>query len=237
MTKQGQRLSLTALIGEVQKLEHERVEGNELDPRLALLKRWQSERLRRSYSDLTAQPRYRPMMQFFLQDIYAARDFSQRNKDMERMYELLRHVLPENAIRPMVLTVKLHLLTEALDQRLLGALTGELEMSDSLTTPLYAEGYRRCNNYAERAQQIELIYEVGRAADDAVRVPFSGPVLNMAKLPLEKAGWGELLGMAERGHKAFKQMRGAKELLGLIREREFQILDRIYANDPNPFGF
>jgi hypothetical protein len=237
LMKQGQRPSLTALIGEVQKLERERVEGKELDPKLALLKQWQSDRLARSYSDLTVQPRYRPAMRFFLEDIYAARDFSQRNRDMERLYELFRRVLPENTVRPMVLTVQLQLMTEALDEKLLDVLTGPLGMQDSLTLDLYAEAYRRCDNRAERVRQIELICEVGRSVDEAVRVPFSGPLLSMSRLPLEMAGWGDLVGLADRGYKAFKQMRGAQELLDLIRKRELLFLNRIYAGDPNPFRF
>jgi hypothetical protein len=57
-------------------VRHQSVARTGLDPQLALLRAWQSQRLRRTYADLLDDPRYRPACLFFLNDIYAARDFS-----------------------------------------------------------------------------------------------------------------------------------------------------------------
>ncbi len=227
--------SISGILAEVGKLQHERVEAAALDPQLALLRRWQSKRLATTYSDLSRSARYRQAMQFFLQDIYSERDYSQRNKDMERMYETLRHLMPEAVIRPLVLTVQLHYLTEQLDRELLDMLVNRLNMQGLISVPLYAEAYRLCDNYALRVKQIDLICEIGELVDESVRMPGSGMALRLGRIPLERAGWGELAAMMERGYHAFKHMRGAGELLNTIRTREMQILDRIYAGDSNPF--
>ncbi len=235
-SKSNHPAKITSILGEIEKLKHERVESKLLDPRLALLRQWQSERLARTYTDLMRNPRFRPAMRFFLQDIYAARDFSQRNHDIERMYEMLRRVAPEQMIRPLILTVELHYLTERLDEQLLEVLVQQLGMNGSLTVSLYAEAYRICNNYAVRVQQIDLIHEIGQLLNAIVRMPLTGPIFNLTKVTLGHAGWADLMAFTDRGYKAFKQLRGANEFLDTIRARELGILDRIYARDPDPFG-
>ena len=61
---------------------------------LRLLREWQSERLAHTHADLLADRRFGPACRFFLSDVYAARDFSQRDHDIERMYNSMRLVLP-----------------------------------------------------------------------------------------------------------------------------------------------
>jgi hypothetical protein len=149
----------------------------------------------------------------------------------------LQRIAPDPMIRPLVLSVELHYLTEQLDERLLDVLVNQLGLADSISVPLYAEGYRLCNNYNRRVQQIELIHELGSLIDDIVRLPLSGAMLRLAKAPLERGGWHELMGFMDRGYDGFKQMHGGRQLLQTVREREKRILDRIYAREADPFEF
>src|SRR5512143_3881757 len=111
------------IINNIGKISHrEEITQSDLDPHLALLRVWQGERLSRTYADLLEQPRYRPACLFFLDDIYAARDFSQRDRDLETMYEFMRRFVPEAISRPAALTINLHRMTEALDRKLLDVL-------------------------------------------------------------------------------------------------------------------
>lgn len=219
----------------VERTRHERVQGEPLDPRVMLLRAWQMQRLKRTYRDLLNHPRYQPACQFFINDIYAARDFSQRNYELRRMHHTLRRWVPAMMIRPLTLAIELHDVAEELDEQLLDMLINQLAMTEMLTVQMYAEAYRRCNNYAVRVRQIELIVETGNRVERLVNLPFSATVLKLAYGPATSAGWGELLSFLARGYTAFKHMHGAKVFLNTIREREFQILDRIYANDPEPF--
>jgi hypothetical protein len=204
---------------------------------MALLRRWQSSRLARTYADLLAHPRYAPACRFFLDDIYAPKDFSQRDEDMRQMYAFTRRFVPAHILRPLTITVELHALTEKLDSRLLEVLTTELGVTDNLTGEQYAEAYRRCDNYQERVQQIDWIFEIGQELNEVVKNPLTGVSLKLARGPARQAGWEELAGFLDRGYQAFKHMRGARGFLATVRKREMRLLDAIYASEPDPFGF
>jgi hypothetical protein len=227
---------LGKILREVHVLQREMVTSGGLDPALGGLRQWQSNRLAFTYRDLAANPRYRAVIDFFLEDIYAARDFAQRNHDMERMHDLMKRVAPEPMIRPLILTVELHRLTERLDGQLLQILRDELGMQGTLTSAMYTEAYRRCQNYDERVRQIELICEIGEQVDKAVRIPFSGSVLKISLGALQRSGWGDLGGLMERGYRVFKPLRDGPALLRVIHDREIKILNLIYAGHPDPFG-
>ncbi len=226
------------LISNIGKVSHrEEIERSGLDPHLALLRVWQAERLARTYVDLLEQPRYRPACLFFLEDIYAARDFSQRDHDLETMYEFMRRFVPDAISRPAALTIKLHRMTEVLDRKLLDVLVGQLGVTDSITVEQYAEAYRRCDNYRERVEQIDAILEICEHIDGIVRNPLSGPALRVAGGPLRGAGYGEVITFLERGYNSFKRMHGSRHFRKTLQEREMGILDRFYAHDPDPFRF
>lgn len=215
---------------------HQPVEGEGLSPEIALLRKWQTGRLSRTYQDFLTSQRFRPAALFFLSDLYAPADFSQRNADLERFYDGLRKALPERALVVLADGIKLHELTEQLDAALARALVEELGVTDTITEAQYAEGYRICNNYDERLQQIRMIDTVGRGVDHMIRLPFVGIALRLAHTPAHLAGWHELQGFLERGFSAFKHMKGADEFLGTVQSRETRILDRIFAGDPQPFA-
>jgi hypothetical protein len=226
------------IISNIGKVSHrEAIEQSGLDPHLALLRVWQGERLARTYADLLDQPRYRSACLFFLEDIYAARDFSQRDHDLETMYEFMRRFVPDAVSRPAALTIKLHRMTEVLDHKLLDVLVKQLSITDSITVEQYAEAYRRCNNYRERVDQIDAIIEICEHIDGIVRNPLTGPALGLAKRPLRGAGYGEVVAFLERGYDSFKRMHGSRHFRKTLYERELGILDRFYAHDPEPFRF
>jgi hypothetical protein len=215
---------------------HQRVESQELSPELTLLRTWQTNRLSRTYDDFLRIHRFRPAAIFFLSDIYAPVDFTQRNVDLERFYDGLRKALPERALIVLADGIKLHEMTDRLDKALADALVNELGVTETITEAQYAEGYRICDNYEERLLQIRMIDTIGRGVDHMVRLPFVGLALKLAHAPAHLAGWQDLQGFLERGFNAFKHMKGADEFLGTVQHRETQILDRIFADEPEPFA-
>lgn len=208
----------------------------ELSPQMRLLRQWQSQRLATTYADLLQNPRYEAAGQFFLKDLYSARDFRQRDEDIQHVYHVMRSVLPPEIARSLEGVVELNDLTRRLDEALLKALVDELGVTDSITPEQYAEAYRICQNYPERVRQIELIMEIGRRLEKLVRRPLVATTLRLARGPAHLVGYGELQEFLERGFVAFKQMRGAEEFLLTIGRREREILDRIYAHHPEPFA-
>ncbi len=80
-------------------LQQQPVAALALDPQLAMLRLWQSQRLAQTYADLLAGPRSGPALRFFLSDLYAPRDFSQRDHDVERIHAFLSRVMPPQTIQ------------------------------------------------------------------------------------------------------------------------------------------
>ncbi|MFQ5577298.1 MAG: hypothetical protein ACE5G8_09965 [Anaerolineae bacterium] len=215
---------------------HQTAPGAGLTPHMALLRTWQSERLARTHADLLASPRYGPACRFFLSDLYAPRDFSQRDHDIERIYDFMRRFLPPRLLRPLALAVELNALTLQLDDALLNALVNRLGMSGAINSPMVAEAYRLCDNYQERARQIDLIVAIGQDLGRLVRLPLISISLKLARAPAHRGGWFELQDFLERGLAAFKEMRGTKQFLRLVETREKKILDQIFAGNPDPFA-
>lgn len=215
--------------------QHIDVEATGLDPQLAMLRRWQSARLARTHSDLLADDRYASACRFFLSDIYAPKDFSQRDHDVERMFRFTSKFLPDRTLRSLALVVELNELTNELDEQLLRVLVDDLGVTDSITVAQYATAYRICDNYAERERQIDLIVDIGYSIDRFVHTPLIGTMLRLARGPAHRAGWHELQDFLERGYAAFEDMGDADYFMQAIETREKQILDQIFAGDPHPF--
>ena len=206
-----------------------------LNVHLDLLRTWQADRLERTYADLLESPRYAPACRFFLDDVYAAKDFRQRDHEIKHLYAIMSRILPDFLLKLVKKVVELNDLTNSLDEELLAALRHDLGVTDHITPELYAEGYRVCNNYAERAYQIELIDEVGHMVDLTTKIPLVATTLKLARGPVSRAGWHELHDWIERGFTAFQHIHGAQYFLETIKQREMHILGRIFAGDPQPF--
>ena len=210
--------------------------GGQLAPQMTLLRAWQAERLKHTYRDLLENPRYQKACIFFLEDIYAARDFSRRDHDMEQLYKLASRFIPDTMLTLFRALFEINTLTNSLDQRLLDTLTSQLGLTDSLTAEMYAEAYRLCDNYAERTYQIELLAALIHDVGVGVREPLVAVALQVAHAPAKMGGWNEVYDFAQRGYRAFKKMRHPGVFSHTIQQREQRILDRIYAGDPNPFA-
>jgi hypothetical protein len=111
----------TRLLHELQQsdeLRHQVAVGTELDPHLTLLRAWQSERLAQTYADLLADRQFRSAYLFFLSDIYAPRDFSQRDYDFQRIHNFLSPVVPPQMLQVLTDAIELNSLTNDLDNQL-----------------------------------------------------------------------------------------------------------------------
>lgn len=211
------------------------VDSAGLDPQMALLRQWQSERLANTYADLLADEQYRSACLFFLSDIYAPRDFSQRNHDAEHLYSVLSRFLPAAMLELLADTIRINQLTSQLDQQLLEVLVIELEVTDTITPQLYAQAYRLCNNYPQRRRQIELLTEVLWEAAKGARNRIFAISLRLLRGTAQHAGWFELYDFLERGYQACKPMRDVDTFVKTIEQREITVLDQIFAEAAEPF--
>lgn len=200
-------------------------------PHLQALKRWQAERLARTYEDLHRVPRYRQATTFFLEDLYGPKDFSGRDEAMLRIYPAMVRILPRSAVESAALAIEVDALSEDLDRRMAAALPDE-----PIDAAIYARAYRETSVPAERERQIALIDAVGRRLDALVVKPMVYATLKLMRQPARLAGLSDLQSFLERGFEAFRAMKGADDFLETIAARETAILKRLFSGHPSPFS-
>ena len=200
----------------------------QLTTRWRAVKRYQSERLGRTYADLLKTPRYRAAAQFFLEDLYGEKDFEQRDREALRVVPKLARMLPDRAVETMALAVELDELSEVLDSRV--GSNVELPLDDSG----YARAYCRAGTRAEREHQIEMVDRIGRALDRLARLPLLSGMLHVMRAPAEAAGLEHLHQFLTRGFDSFRAMRGAGEFLEIVRNRETSLMSEMFAAGENP---
>jgi hypothetical protein len=219
---------------------HEIVEGKQLSPLISYLSAWQSLRLSRTHADMLRDARFSAGCRFFLEDIYAPKDFSQRDYDGHRIYNFMNRFLPEATLAPLAMALEVNSLTQQLDLALAETMRNRLGVEDRFDRAQYEEAYRLCDNYAVRAQQIELIVTVGKQLERVRRVPFIHATLRLARGPAHRLGWFEMQDFLERGYLSWKSIVEPDTFLANIGQRETAILNRIYgvpggAAESNPF--
>jgi hypothetical protein len=195
----------------------------ELNERWLAVKHWQAQRLARTYPDLLASPRYRPASQFFLEELYGAKDFEARDGEALRVVPKLARMLPERAVETMALAVELDETSESLDARLAQAIGLPVDVAG------YARAYRETGTPAERQLQIETVDRIGRTLEKLARIPLLAGMLHMMRTPAEAAGFGHLHRFLQSGFDAFKAMGAAGEFLATIRSRETALMQALFA--------
>ena len=202
--------------------------------RLRALQAWQSQRLLGTHADLAADARYAPGVAFFVEDLYAAKDFSGRDANIERAMPYMIRGLPRAVLDTATEAAGLYVLSRHLDREMVHALF-EVQGVTDVHADSYAEAYRICDAYDERAEQIGIISTLAGRLDRYVRSPIVLGILRMARGPARMAGLSELQDFLERGASAFHHMGGSQHFVETISDREQRILDRIFARHPDPF--
>ena len=220
---------LADALGRVIALRTELATDAQHKKRWMALKQWQIQRLRTTYADLLAAPRYQEAAEFFLEELYGAKDVDQRDTEAQKVAPKLASLLPARAIDALLLAVQLEEMAERFD----------IEMSRDIELPItaknYAEAYRATGTEAERVRQIELADRIGKALEKLAKVPMLSTMLHMMKAPAAMWGLSHLHRFLQRGFDAFVGMRGAREFLEKTNRRELAINERLFASDPEPF--
>lgn len=201
-------------------------------PRLARFKSWQSERLGRSFSALRGHPRFGKAAEFFLSDLYGAGDVSWRDRDVSRILPVMTRWLPDSVLLTLAEALELDRLSREFDIEMVRVLGSRVLDADS-----YGSAYREVGDAVNRRRQIALIRIVGEELERIVRKPFVLGVLKLARGPARGAGLASLQAFLERGFAAFRHMGPAKEFLDIIVRGETEVMQRLFKEHPDPFGF
>ena len=191
------------------------------------VKEWQAARLAATHADLLETPRFEDAARFFLDDLYGAKDFSQRDAEFARVIPVLTRTLPDAALATLADAVELDAMSERLDEAV--ALKLRRDDADSIGEARYAVAYRATAQRAEREHQLDLVLAIGRSLDRLVRHPMIGTLLAAMGGPARMAGLSAMHEFLTNGFRAFRGIGGASELLGRIDRRERIILDRLYS--------
>jgi len=196
------------------------------------VKDWQAKRLAATHADLLGEPRYDSAARFFLDQIYGAKDFSQRDAELARAIPTLTRFLPQSALETIADAVELDALSERLDLAVATAVAADpAARGRPLDAVLYGAAYRKAGARSDRERQIELVDHIGAALDRLVRHPMLGRLLSAMEGPARMVGMSAMHEFLDGGFKAFRAMRGAGDFLRRVRERETDLMQRLYAGD------
>jgi hypothetical protein len=214
---------------------HERAEPAGTAEMLKALRRWRAARMQATYADLYQSSRYRPAVDFLINDLFGTDKLGIRASQLQKAESAMVKVMPDTLLAMTVKAVHLTALTVELDVTLAEQLKKQRPGTAELTGEVVAEALRLCGDLYRYRQQIALVESVGSEIDTAVHKPFVAMALRMCRKPAHLMGLSDLQDFLERGFAAFKNMRGAGEFLSTFKARETAILDNVFSGRENPF--
>lgn len=212
-----------------EKLQH-KTQALGLTEALRELQSWQTKRLLITYDDMWQSRRFRPAMQFFIEELYGPKDFSQRDQDIARVVPKMAKLLPEQALKSLEAALRLNSLSHEMDL----LLTENLQ-KQSINSQTYADAYRLCDNQQQREEQITLLAGLGSDLADVVKIKGISALLMISRKPAKLAGVESLHNFLSDGYKAFKKLGDVDAFISPIIARESALMEGIFADiSPNP---
>ncbi len=190
------------------------------------LKQWQAQRLARTHADLLADPGTRAAAQFFLAELYGAKDFSKRDAELMRLLPTMNRLLPERALATIADAVELDALSERFDESMSRVL--RIDSPAAIGEAAYARAFRQVSGREQREHQLDLVLRIGRSLEGLVKHPMIGRLLATMGAPARLAGLAEMHDFLVRGFAAFKGMPSTSAFLSRIDRRERSIMHRIF---------
>lgn len=229
--KPDPQLLAQTTLGHLQAVEQER-QVRRAQPALQLrvdaVKSYQRQRFMASYADLLENPRYQAAVGFFLDELYGPQDYSQRDAQFARVVPALVRLFPHDVLQTVCTLGELHALSERLDTRMAEQLPA-LEAGARLTPADYAKAWRATGSPALREQQIALTLSLGCALDRYTAKSLMRHALRMMRRPAAAAGLSQLQHFLETGFDTFKAMRGSREFMAIIGERERRFAAELFG--------
>jgi hypothetical protein len=202
-------------------------------PGLALalhtVKHVQAQRFSGTYQDLLHSASYAACANFFLEELYSAKDFTERDAQFARIAGALEHTFPQQVVATAVALAELHNLTEELDLAM--ALNWQLQPGFS-QTQAYVQAWRAVGRRDDRLRQLNTVLEIGQELGRLTRKPGLHFMLKMMRKPAQLAGLGALQNFLESGFDHFAELARNKgtvsSFLDTVKARESALLDRLF---------
>ena len=209
------------------------------------IKAFQAKRFTGTYFDLLHTPQYQPATQFFLEELYSEKDYSQRDTQFSRIAGTLERMFPKQVVQTAVSLAQLHSLTEDLDLAMAQHWLHSPENASNNTTKTaddtdrYIAAWHEVGRRADRNAQLSGSLAVGQELVTLTRTPGLRMALKMMRKPASLAGMAALQHFLESGFDTFAAMgpkkpskagqpEGPAFFLETVRKREAALIDQLF---------
>ena len=201
-----------------------------LMPSIRAVQAWQCKRLLDSHKDMYQQKRFKPAVEFFINELYGPNDFSQRDQDIARIVPKMSKFLPEKALQSLASALYLNTLSFELDFDLAKQL-----LNTEINRDTYAKAYINSDNIANRQKQIDYIRTLGNDLAEVVKMKGISSLLFISRKPAKMAGVLALHEFLDKGFKSFKNLGDVEDFITPVVNKEHQIMQQLAnPNSPNP---
>jgi hypothetical protein len=197
---------------------------HDLTESIKKLQTWQTKRLLITHDDLWQSKRFKPAMQFFVDELYGPKDFSQRDIELARVVPTMGKILPLKGLISLEASLRLNCLSLELDI----ALVQELG-SEEISRSSYFDCYRQSDNKPKREEQIQLLENLGLDLAQVVKITGISAILLLSRKPAKLAGVESLHDFLEKGFKSFKKLGEVHDFIDPIINRERELMHSLYA--------
>jgi hypothetical protein len=204
--------TIQAAVVKVEKLRQQAIDTPGLAQAVSAIKTLQANRFNGTYFDLLRIPQYQPATQFFLEELYSEKDYSQRDAQFSRIAGTMELMFPKQVVQTAVSLAQLHSLTEDLDLAMAqswlnsSAKTAKMTDKNADKTDRYIAAWHKVGRRADRDAQLSGALRVGQELVTLTRTPGLRMALKMMRKPANLAGMGALQHFLEAGFDVFAAM-------------------------------
>ena len=208
------------------------------------VKRVQCRRFERSYTDMLTHSDWAAAARFFLEELYADRDFSLRDAQFERIAPRIEQFFPSSVAAIATLLAQLHALSEQLDHAVAIMISRQIAMNsvalddlpvcaiDQFSSAHYVHAWRLVGHAEARQSQLQMVLELGRGLARITRMPGLHMMLRLMRKPARGAGLEQLQHFLEHGLEIFSKLQtssaGVTLFLHHIEQRETAWIARLF---------
>jgi hypothetical protein len=185
---------------------------------------WQTNRLLTTHDDLWSSKRFKPVMQFFADEVYGPKDFTGRDIELTRAAPTMAKIIPEKGLQSLKTALRLDSLSLELDVALAKKLGGQAVNRDS-----YFDCFHQSCEKHQREEQIQLLEILSLDMPTVVKIPGISLILKLSRKPAKVAGVEISHAFLEKGFNSFKKIGDVYDLINPIISRERELMNALFT--------
>jgi hypothetical protein len=224
----------------VQTLRAQQLSYPLLQHAVSAIKRLQCVRFQHTYADALTHPDWSAPAQFFLNELYGDKDYSERDVQFGRIAPAMQRLFPKSVVGVATALTQLHALSEQLDYAMAISVikTSAKEVSDARVRDSYVAAWREVGQRNARLDQLALVQNLGLELSKLTRARGLRTMLRMMRGPAHTAGLQHLQDFLELGFDTFQVLQrsssGSEPFLALVNQRETDWIERLFDEQIAP---